>query len=88
MAMTPSQYLKLARRDFKHLPANVCDEILEGVEKADSGCQFLAVPDYIPKKYHCHMQAAWTTMVYRILFTNASRKYSLIQRHKILQKSL
>ncbi len=88
MVITPSQYLKSARRDFKLLPADVCDEILDGVMKSDSGVQRLDVPGYIPAKYHARMQAAWTTMIYKILFANASRKYSLVQRHKILQKSL
>lgn len=88
MDITPSKYLKMARQDFQHLPADVCDEVLAGVENADSGAQILTVPDCIPKKYHARMRQTWTVMVYRILFENAARKYSLIQRHKILQKSL
>lgn len=88
MAMTPSKYLKSAKQDFQHLPADICDEVLAGVENADSGAQVLALPDCIPAKYHARMQQTWTVMVYRILFERASRKYSLMQRHKILQKSL
>lgn len=88
MDFTPSQYLRSARQDFENLPADVCDRILDRAVKHGGGIQYLAVIDSIPKKYHARMQAVWTVMVYNILFANASRKYSLIQRHKILQKSL
>ena len=88
MAMTPSQYLKLVRQDFQHLPADICDMELENAEKSASGLAAFDIPSYIPAKYHARMQATWKVMLFGILFVNATRKYSLIQRHKLLQKSL
>lgn len=88
MAITPSQYLKSVRRDFQHLPAGVCDEVLADIEKSGFDSQQLRVPNCIPEKYQAQMQKTWTVLVLRRLFANASRKYSIIQRHKILQKSL
>jgi len=88
MFIKPSQYLQSARRDFVNLPADVCDEILDDVEKAERGMQVLPIIYEIPVKYHARMNKVWTLMVYKILFANATKKYTLVQRHKILQKSL
>lgn len=88
MTMTPSQYLRLVRQDFQHLPADVCDEILELAEKLASGVQSFEMPAFIPAKYHARMQATWKVMLCKILFEKATSKYCLIRRHRILQKSL
>lgn len=88
MSMKPAEYLRNARQEFENLPADICDKILDGVCNADTGAQCLYIPDDIPARYHSRMQAAWTAMAYKILFANALRKYSLVLRHKILQKSL
>jgi len=84
--VTPSQYLKAARQDFKNLPADICNDLLNGEWSAAK--HILYIPDYIPSKYHARMQATWTVMVFKILFANATNRYSLIQRHKMLQNAL
>lgn len=88
MLMKPTEYLNAARQDFFNLPADVCDSILARVDRLGVGIQYLAIPDSIPKKYHARMQAVWTVMIYKILFANATRKYTLQQQHQILQKTL
>lgn len=86
--LKPSQSLKRARQDFKNLPADVCDELLEAAFKSDKGIRrFVAVPN-VPAKYRNYMRSAWIVMLCRVLFENAKHKYSLQQRHDMLQKSL
>jgi len=86
--ITPSEYLKLAGQDFQNLPAGVCNTLLELAKNSDGGVNVISIPDYISKKYHARMQAAWTVMAFKILFANATNKYSLIQRHKMLRNAL
>ena len=83
---TPSEYLKLARQDFKDLPADVCNDLLQVADKSDGGWHILYIPGYIPQKYHARMQAAWTAIAFRILFAGATDKYTLMQRHEMLNK--
>ncbi len=85
--ITPSQYLKAARQDFKNLPADACDELLDMMD-SNSGWHELFIPDYIPQKYHARMQKTWTLMVFLILTRNATRKYSLVRRHNMLKNAL
>ena len=86
--ITPSEYLKLARQDFKNLPADVCDDLLKQAHNSEGGWNILYILESIPKKYHARMQAVWAVMVFKILFTNATHKYTLLQRHKMLSDAL
>lgn len=86
--MKPSEYLKLVRRDFQKLPANVCDEMLEKAMSADDGGARLFCIPVVSPQYRVQMRSAWTTMIFRILFANSAKNYTLMQRHQILQKTL
>lgn len=86
--MAPSQYLKSVRWVMQNLPADVCGDVLDGIEKGEIDLRALMMPRYVPAKYHARMHEVWKTMVLGVLFSNALRKYSLMQRHRILQTCL
>lgn len=83
--ITPSEYLKSARQDFENLSADTCNEFLRRAHKSDGGVQHLFIAGNISRKYYERMQSVWTIMAFNILFKNATDKYTLTQRHKMMQ---
>jgi len=86
--VTPTKYLVYVRWVMQNMPAEFCEVVLNGIAKEYVEFRAFSMPDYIPVKYHPRMHKVWKTMALRTLFENAVRKYTLAQRHKILQKCL
>ena len=86
--LKPSEYLKLAKAEFKGLDSATADNMIKVLRQkwTDGIYQILAIPPYMPVKYRARIQNVWVAMVANILFSRASEKISYAERFKLAQK--
>ena len=84
----PSEYLKAAQQEFKNLPVESANGVVDVYINSGSGWNVLAIPTTIPARYHARMQKVWTVMVFNILMARTSRNVPFAKWHQMLQNTL
>lgn len=84
MPFKPTEYLNSAKKEFEEISSFDCDEFLSRAINHNV-FQKICISG-VDKKYEKRMQKVWNLIILNIIFKNASVKYSMPQKHKILNK--
>lgn len=85
----PSQFLKMCRQDMSTLSAEICEGYLLRLSHVEHSVYLWdAIPSTIPARYHDGLKRTCELITLNEMFDKARQKYSLAQKHAILEKCL